>query len=185
MASGRIAAVAGRIRARARAALLLVVLPGCAALGDYAHDRGADAVDMLRGHVMLGFGGDLMGEVTRGLRAGVGFYEARCFGLHNRAVGTWYERIEEGGALFLHGRFEHVDGIPRVSGSYGTVPPWGAASLLQHDETWVDLFVVRGTAFLGIGFDLEVRVGQMLDFVGGIFLWDPARDDEPRADAEG
>jgi len=166
-----------RARAAAGALLLLLALSGCAAVGTYVHDRGADAADVLRGHVMIGVGADLMIEVTRGLRLGAGYYEAQCAGLYNRAFGTWTERIEEGGVAFLHGRFESVNGIPRVSGSYGTVPPWGPPRLLQPDETWVDLFVVRGTVFAGLGIDLEVRVGQIVDLLGGLFLWDPAHDD--------
>jgi len=159
--------------------LLLGQLCGCAGLADYAHDRGADAVDIVRGHVMVGLGIDAMVQVTRGLRLGVGYYEAQCAGLRRRALGTWQERVEEGGCLFLHGRFEHTQGIPRVSGSFGTVPPWGPGRLLQPDETWVDLFDLRVTAMVGLGLDVELRLGQLVDFVGGIFLWDPARDDEP------
>jgi hypothetical protein len=160
-------------------AIALLALAACAPLADYAHDRGGDAADILRFHVMAGFGADAMLEATRALRLGAGQYEAACAGLHRRAFGTWHERVEEGGAFFMHGRFESVTGIPRVSGSYGTMPPWGPARLLQADETWVDLFVVRATAMAGLGVDVEVRLGQLLDFVGGLFLWDPARDDEP------
>lgn len=164
---------------RAAPALVLAALSACAPLADYAHDRGADAVDMLRGHVMIGFGADAMLEATRALRAGAGLYDAQCAGLHDRALGTWSEHVEEGGLLFLHGRFESVHGIPRVTGSYGTVPPWGPPVLLQPDETWLDLLVVRATAMLGLGLDVELRLGQALDFVAGIFLWDPAGDDGP------
>ncbi len=169
---------------RTAAALLALSLAACAPLADYARDRGGDAADILRFHVMAGFGADAMLEATRALRLGAGLYEAQCAGLHRRAFGTWHERVEEGGAFFMHGRLESVTGIPRVSGSYGTVPPWGPARLLQPDETWVDLFVVRATAMVGLGLDVELRLGQLLDFLGGLFLWDPAADDTPRpADA--
>ena len=30
---------------------------------------------------------------------------------------------------------------------------------------------------LGIGFDMELRVGEVVDFVAGIFQFDPAGDD--------
>jgi len=174
---------AAALRSGARAALTaaLALLAACAPLADYAHDRGADAVDILRGHVMIGFGADGMLEATRGLRLGAGMYDAQCAGLHNRALGTWTERVEEGGALFVHGRYEKVQGIPRVSGSYGTVPSWGSSRLLQPDETWVDLFVFRVTAMAGVGLDVELRLGQLVDFLGGLLLWDPAQDDAPPA----
>ena len=162
-------------------ALAALALAGCAPLADYARDRGGDAVDILRGHVMAGFGADAMLEATRALRLGAGQYEAACAGLHRRALGTWHERVEEGGAFFLHGRFESVTGIPRVSGSYGTVPPWGPTRLLQPDETWVDLFVLRATLMVGLGVDVELRLGQLLDFLGGLALRDPAGDDAPSA----
>lgn len=174
------AAGGGRPTASVFAAVLLA-LSACAPLADYASDRGGDAADMLRFHVMAGFGADAMLEATRALRLGAGLYEAQCAGLHRRAFGTWHERVEEGGAFFVHGRLESVTGIPRVSGSYGTLPPWGPARLLQPDETWVDLFVLRATAMAGLGIDVEVRLGQVLDFLGGLFLWDPAQDDAPRA----
>jgi len=166
---------------RQLAALAALVVAGCAPLTDYACDRGGDAADILRGHVMAGFGADAMLEATRALRLGAGHYEAACAGLHQRALGTWHERVEEGGAFFLHGRYESVTGIPRVSGSYGTVPPWGPAALLQPDETWLDLFVLRATLMVGLGIDVELRLGQVLDFVGGLLLWDPAGDDLPAA----
>ncbi len=181
MARGRDTSAAWLRRAAATALLLAT---GCAAVSDWVRDRGADAVDVVRGHVMIGLGIDLMLEVTRGLRVGAGYYDAHCAGLTNRAVGTWNEHIEEGGVLFLHGRFERVQGIDRVSGSYGTVPPWGPPRLLQPEETWVDLFVVRATAFAGIGLDVELRLGQLVDFLGGLFLWDPARDDDAAPERE-
>jgi hypothetical protein len=158
-------------------AWLLSLLPGCAGLGHYAHDRAADAVDIVRGHVMIGLGADAMVQVTRALRLGAGFYDAQCAGLANRELTTWSESVQEGGLLFLNGRFEHTVGVPRVTGSYGTVAPWGEPRLLQPDETWVDLFDLRVTAMLGLGIDFELRLGQLLDFVGGVFLWDPAHDD--------
>lgn len=160
-------------------AALALSLAACAPLAGYARDRGGDAVDILRGHVMVGFGADAMLEATRALRLGAGLYDARCAGLHDRALGTWTEHVEEGGALFLHGRYESVQGIPRVSGSYGTVPPWGPVALLQPGETWLDLLVLRATAMLGLGLDVELRLGQALDFVAGIVLLDPAGDDGP------
>jgi hypothetical protein len=159
--------------------LLLATLPACAGLGDYVHDRGADAADILRGHVMIGVGLDAMLQFTRGLRAGAGYYTAACAGLANRELAAWKEKVQEGGVAFFHGRFEETEGIPRITGSYGTVAPWPEARLLQADETWLDLLEVRATAFVGIGVDVEVRLGQLLDFVGGLFLWDPAGDDEP------
>lgn len=160
------------------AGLLAGLLSGCASVGDYAHDRAADAVDMLRGHVMIGPGADVMVQVTRALRLGAGYYDAQCAGLANRELTTWHESVQEGGLLFLNGRYERTVGIRRLTGSYGTVQGWGSGRLLQPDETWVDLFDLRVTVMFGVGLDLEVRLGQILDFVGGFFLWDPAHDDE-------
>ena len=160
-------------------ALLAALLPACAA-GDYLRDRGADLGDILQGHVMIGPGVDAMVDVTRALRFGAGWYEAACAGWHDRSLGTWHERVQEGGVFFLHGRDEHTEGTPRVTGSYGTVSGWGKGRLLQPDETWPKLLTIRATAFLGLGLDVEVRIGEAIDFVGGFFLWDPSHDDEPR-----
>jgi hypothetical protein len=159
--------------------LLLATVPACAGVGDYFHDRGADAVDIFRGHVMIGPGIDVMAQFTRAIRAGAGFYEAQCAGLANRELATWREKIQEGGLVIFHGRYEETFGIPRITGSYGTVAPWGQPRLLQADESWCDLFDVRVTVMLGLGLDFELRLGQLVDFVGGFFLWDPAGDDSP------
>lgn len=159
--------------------LLLATLPACAGLGDYVHDRGADAADILRGHVMIGVGFDGMVQFTRALRLGAGTYDAACAGLANRELAGWKEKVQEGGVAFFHGRFEETFGIPRITGSYGTVAPFSEPRLLQADESWVDLLEVRVTAFLGLGIDFELRLGQLFDFAGGLFLWDPAGDDEP------
>jgi hypothetical protein len=158
--------------------LLLAILPACAGLADYAHDRGADAVDILRGHVMIGVGFDGMLQFTRGLRLGAGFYDAACAGLANRELAAWREKVQEGGVAFFHGRFEETHGVARITGSYGTVAPWPEPRLLQADESWLDLLDIRATALFGIGVDIEFRLGQLFDFVGGIFLWDPAGDDD-------
>ena len=41
-----------------------------------------------------------------------------------------------------------------------------------------DLITLRGTVMLLLGIDVELRLGELVDFVGGLFLVDLAGDDE-------
>jgi hypothetical protein len=160
------------------AALVLALLPACASTGDYLHDRGADLVDVVRGHLIVGKAIGVEAQVTRWL--GVGFVHeenAWAGGLHNRELGTWTESVDALG-FFIHDWKESTKGIPELSGSYG----WyrkarqDGPSFTGTGST-LDFFTVRGTVALLVGVDLEVRLGEAFDFLVGILTFDPAGDD--------
>lgn len=161
---------------------LILVGPGCASGRNYAVNRSADLVDILRVHVMAGPGIGVKGEVTRLIQAGIVF-EQNCFawGLHNRAVSPWTESVFSWG-LIVGYHDETTKRIPRLSGDYG----WrfdreGEGGVFQGtDESGnltLDLLTLRGTVMLLVGIDLELRLGEVLDFVAGIFQFDPSGDD--------
>jgi hypothetical protein len=160
------------------AALVLFLLSGCASTHDYLHDRGADLVDVLRVHLI---GGQAIGvEVQATQWLGLGFmYEKDAWagGLHNRALGTWHETVKAWG-LLIHDWRESTKGIPSYSGSYGWYQKnqQGGPSFSSTTDT-IDIWTVRGSFALLFGADVELRVGEVVDFVVGIFTWDPAGDD--------
>jgi len=164
--------------------LVLAMLPACATsdAGDYFTNRGGDLVDIVRGHVMAGKGVAVKGEVTRMLHAGVGWEsDVWAWGLANREVTRWRESIFTWGLLLGYHDERNVTGTidNRVSGSYGWVfgEEGGNGFTMADPDNWLDFLSVRGTLMLGLGIDLEVRVGEAIDFVAGIFQFDPAGDD--------
>lgn len=161
---------------------LILMAPGCSSGRNYAVNRVADIADILRLHVMAGPGVGLKGEATRLIQGGI-LYERDVFawGIHDRAIGPWREDVFSWG-LVVGAHDENLEGIPRLSGDYG----WrfdreGQGGIFQSgDEDGqlsLDLLTVRGTAMLLVGIDIEVRIGEVLDFVAGIFQFDPSGDD--------
>ena len=161
--------------------LALCLPPACASGsgGSYLINRGGDLVDIVRFHVMAGKGGAVKLEVTRLLQLGAGWYEAKAWGLHNRELGIWNEKITDWGLVLGYHNEAEVYDIPRVSGSYGWTFAEDGGSFFQEADPGnpLDFLTVRGTLFLFLGADVEVRVGEVIDFVVGIFQFDPANDD--------
>lgn len=161
--------------------LSAALLPACASSGGvegYLSDRGGDLVDILQVHIMAGRVGAVQVDATRYLTLGVTYEDdAWAWGLHNRGVGQWTEDIRAHGLILGRHDENRVVGIPRVSGSYG----WdfgGDASYMQADPgNALDWLTFRATVALGIGVDVELRVGEAIDFVLGIFTIDIANDD--------
>jgi hypothetical protein len=159
------------------------LLTACASTsaGDYFINRGADLVDILRMHVAAGMGVAVKAEATRFIHLGI-VWEDDCWawGLANREVCKWNESIWSWGLLVGHWDEESVVGTSdgRVSGSYGWVfGEKGNGFQMADEHNMLDVLTFRGTLMLGIGIDLEIRVGEVLDFVAGIFQFDPAGDD--------
>jgi hypothetical protein len=159
----------------------LALLPACATQSDYLNNRGADVADILRGKLMFGPGIGIKAEATRVLHAGI-LYSRRAFaiGLGNREAGTWRESVLSWGALVgYHDEYE-TEPIPYLSGSYG----WnfaggddgGVFETSGHGGA-LDLLTFRLSAMLVIGFDIELRVGEIIDFFAGIAQFDPSGDD--------
>jgi hypothetical protein len=166
------------VRAAAALLLVLAVAPGCKSTGDYLHDRAMDALDMVRVHLIVGNALGMEVQVTQWV--GLGFmYEEKAWagGLQNRKFGTWDESIRAWG-LLIHNWKENVKGIPYYSGSYGWYQRDNQPSAkFYHRDGPIELWTVRGSLAVIIGADAELRLGEVFDFVVGIFGFDPAHDD--------
>jgi hypothetical protein len=163
--------------------LTLSLLPACAttSAGDYFVNRGGDLVDIVRLHIAAGKGASAKLEVTRFIHAGIGWEsDVWAWGLANREVTKWRESVFTWGVLLGHHEERSIIGTSegRVSGSYGWVfGEKGNAFQMADENNPLDMLTVRGTLMLGLGVDVEVRVGEVIDFVAGIFQFDPAGDD--------
>lgn len=168
----------------------LALLPACATRNDYLLNRGGDLADILRLHVMAGPGVAAQLEVTRALSLGF-TYEKDVYaaGLANRELGAWQESVVGWGLIMGRHDESISDPIGPISGSYGwTFEREGSAFQMAEQSNALDLLTIRGTAMVLLGIDVEVRLGELIDFVGGLFLIDLANDDsryEGMRDAEG
>jgi hypothetical protein len=172
-------------------------LAGCAGFDDYAEQRALDATDVVRAHVLIGTGIDVKVECTRFCACGGGVYSAEAWGLANRHVGAWHETVTDFGLFLPQAVMANVhqesdlQGISRVSGSYAfeadnsgrgggisddSFKSGVPGTPLSHGLDWLTL---RVTAFCFVGFDCELRVGEMLDFFGGVVGCDISQDDVP------
>jgi hypothetical protein len=162
--------------------LLPALLPACASTsaGDYFTNRGADLVDILRIHGAAGRAVAVKVDAFRMFHFGIGWEgNAYAWGLANREVTGWREKVFTWGVLLGH-HSEEINGTSenRVSGSYGwTFGEKGNGFQVADPGNWLDLLSVRGTAMVGIGLDVELRFGEVIDFLAGIFQFDPAGDD--------
>ena len=167
------------------------LLPACAGADGWLEHRAGDASDLVRGHVMSGTGFDVKVEATRFVGYGGGMYSADAWGFLDRQFLTWHESIVDcalcvptlGFAFNVH----KESGSRRVSGSYaveldGFANGAGASSQAHVNVAGdgshpLDWLTVRLTAFCFVGFDLELRVGELLDLAAGLVCVDPDGDD--------
>jgi hypothetical protein len=136
---------------------------------------------------------DVKVEATRIVGCGGGAYSAQAWGFVNRHISTWHETIGDLGVFWpkpafyanLHEESNFV-GLPCVSGSYAfegsdsssqAFWPSGAGNAACK---MLDLLTVRVTAFVFVGFDLELRLGEVADFALGMLGADPCEDDGSR-----
>ena len=164
--------------------LALPLLAACSSTsaGDYFVNRGADLVDILRVHVAAGKCAAIEVDATRFMSLGITWEsDVWCWGLANREVTKWNESVFAWGLLLGYHDEESVVGTSdgRVSGSYGWVfgKEKGTGFQMAEENNPLDVLTFRGTLMLGVGMDLEIRVGEVLDFIAGIFQFDPAGDD--------
>ena len=157
------------------------LLPACASqgkVGHYLNNRGADLVDILGLHVMAGKVGAAQVDATQFLTLGITYEDdAWAWGLNKRSVDQWNEDIMAWGVIVGQHNEQRVKGISRVSGTYG----WDFSNNWKYMDpdpnNPLDWLTFRGTLALGVGIDLELRVGEAIDFVLGIFTVDLAHDD--------
>lgn len=157
----------------------IALLPACVSQSGYLNNRGADFVDIFRGNLEFGAGIGAKLEATRLIQLGV-LYSHNVFavGLENRAVGAWRQSVFTWGVL-VGEREESTHPIPYVSGSYGYHFGDEQGDVFRGSEHGggLDLLTFRIEAMLVLGVDFEFRFGEFLDFLAGIFQFDPSSDD--------
>jgi hypothetical protein len=160
----------------------LCLMPACSSTsaGDYFVNRGSDLVDILRLHGAVGRAFVVKADAFRIFHLGIGYEgNAYAWGLANREVTGWRESIFTWGLVLGHHQETIVGNSEnRVSGSYGwDFREHGNGFQVSDQNNMLDILTVRGTVMVGIGLDLEVRVGEVIDFLAGIFQFDPSGDD--------
>jgi len=167
---------------RAIAAFILsiaLILPGCSGRDNYLTNRVADFSDILRVQVMAGAGVGLKVEATRLLQLGFVYtHNNFAAGWANRRLGAWRESIRSWGLIVGHYSEEVSSPMDYYSGDYGwTFGEDGVGFQTATGGLDLDLLTFRITGMFGIGADVEVRLGEVIDFIAGIFQFDPAGDD--------
>jgi hypothetical protein len=158
--------------------LAAALLPACATRDNYLVNRVADFSDILRLHVMAGPGIAVKADAFRMVHVGGAYTEnVYAWGWHNRAIGSWKESIRSWGLIVGH-HSEEIIGLDRYSGDYGWQFGDGGLSLQPATGSFdLDLLSFRVQLAFLVGVDVELRLGEVLDFVAGIFQFDPAGDD--------
>ena len=166
--------------------LSVALLPACATqtMGDYLLNRGGDLVDVLRVSVKAGRGVAAKVEWTRMLHLGFGWeQEVWAAGLANRELTRWQETVVTWGLMLGYHDEREVRGVEshmnRYSGSYGWTFFQGGGNAFDAAVPGnpLDLLTFRASVMIGVGADVEVRLGEIVDLLVGIFQFDPAGDD--------
>lgn len=153
---------------------MMVSFAGCQAIGHYAIDRVMDVADIVDLKLGAGLGVGAKVEVTDYVASGVGLgwtlYEYEFYG--RRAV--------EKGGIFLY--------LGLVGGEGGTVESSDTEGVffLYHHRSFssgktrlplIERFRIGGEIWLPISFGAYVNLGEIVDFIGGLVLFDLADDD--------
>ena len=165
-------------------AAVAAVLPACAGSGHYLQDRGADLAEVVQVHFIGSVGANAKVEVTRFVGIGGGAYRGYAVGLANGRLGAWREQVMDLGVMWpdvmwMNVHTEQVTGAPgdSVSGSYYVLLSQSAHRYEHDSKSRFDWATVRLTAVIFAGVDCELRLDQVVDFVGGLFGKDPLSDD--------
>jgi hypothetical protein len=140
-----------------------------------------DLIDIVRFNGKAGLGIGAKWEYSRFLHGGF-VYERKVWaaGLANRELAAWNESVWSWGLVIGHYSETIHQGIDgRYTGNYGWVFGQEGGNLIQFNDpnNPLDMLAVRGTLMLFLGLDLDIRAGEAIDFVAGIFGFDPAGDD--------
>ncbi len=154
----------------------LVLSTACSTGTNYFADRAWDLTDIIRIKGMAGEGIGAKLDVTEFLHLG-GMYEqdVAAAGWANRSFDSWDENSRSWGLLYGHEEVKTM-GVPMYAGSYG----WHGEDFVfsNDDAKLINAMDIRGQVMLGLGLDLQLRSGQAVDFIAGIFMLDPAHDDK-------
>ena len=159
--------------------LALVLLPACAAPegNNYFVNRAADFGDMARFNVQVGKGAAIKLEITRVLHFGLGWFDGRAWGWANREWAGWDYKYTDWGLLV--GLYDEINTSPMeyLQGSYGYRFERGGGTRFQETNNHLELLNSRIKLCIFLGLDFELRSGEVIDFLAGIFGFDPSGDD--------
>ena len=156
---------------------LALALGACSTPDNYFEQRLYDLEDMLDLKYGCEFDSFALGakvEATNYIGVGAGYGEI------GHVTEQFGRRAAEGHMEFLHLVVYGMDGphtnmVPGPHTEYCIV---GINCCQEKRPPWMDRFRVGGeVALIGLSGGFYVNVGQVVDFVGGIFTWDPAGDD--------
>ncbi len=164
------------------AVVLATSLPSCVCFTEYMQHRTNDLADIVQPHVGFGSGGGVKLEVTPLVH--LGYYDsghATALGWTmpvpgERIYGTWEEHVQALGFV-LGGRETYTDDLTgrefdTVYGDYGAMH-----NLPSNPLHWL---FVRGTIGAFGHLDVQVSPGEAIDFILGVFTFDPGGDDAMR-----
>ena len=167
----------------AAALLAFSLLPACANTSgsDYALNRINDLGDIARFNLKAGAGIGVEYEWTRMVGVGLLYeYKTWAAGWGNRELAYWNESIMYWGLIAMHHEETINSGLSGpYSGSYG----WefgkegGNVMQLNDPNNPLDMINVRLTVMAGLGADIDLRLGEAIDFLVGLAQFDPAHDD--------
>ncbi len=156
--------------------LAATLMTACNSTNDYVANRAGDFTDILRAKVMAGKGAGLYVNATEYLHAGYLYTDdISSAGIANRDAGTWNESSDAWGLLL--GRYNEAVEGGYYSGTYGYTFDDGLGFERADKDNWMDMLEFRAALMLGVGVDLELRTGEVIDFVLGLFTLDLAGDD--------
>ena len=164
------------------AVVIATSLPSCICFEEYLQHRTNDLADIVQPHVAVGAGGGAKIEVTP--FAHLGWYDsgdASAFGWTmplpgERIFWTWDEHVHANG-LILGGRHLMIDDL--TGREYDVV--YGDYAPMNHiPPNWLHWLYVRGTVGAFGHLDVQVSAGEAIDFVAGVFTFDPGGDDAMR-----
>ena len=161
-------------------ALIAATTAACSTGSSYFKNRGEDFLDIARAKVMWGPGAGIKVDVTQWLSLGYIQYGADTWNggyVSRELFHSWHGSEKSWGLLVGHNE-ETTVGIPKYSGSWGWTFDDGVGfDYVDPDNVWYDALMLRGRLMIYGGLDLELRVGEILDFLVGIAMLDPSQDD--------
>ena len=158
--------------------LTAIVLGGCSTPENYFERRMYDAADM----VDFKYGCDGMSGIVAA-KVAITNYLGWGLGYGNASGITeqWGRRAKTSDIEFLHIFVYGFDGSHEnnVPGPYTEWSILGINCCQENRPPWVGRFRVGGEVLLaGLAAGIYLNTGEIVDFVGGIFTWDPAGDDD-------
>ena len=185
------------------AIVVLLALPGCAAVGDYLAARVRDTVDVVPVSIACGTGLLVRARVTSRFDFGIGMASCWRAGWRRRAPSAetrsdelargglvpwrgeegwefgWHEETKAVPFIYSLTDYARPDGETRQAGTFFTVTPFRPQASVPSARTEAGSACdVEGELFLGfVGIRAAFSPTQLFDWAAGWFGFDPLGDD--------